>query len=251
MRTAIRVVPAWFCSPSKVIRYCQMPTIEVTTPIARPPLSSVGPCSICASRYPMWRPRSTLARARPARPASRRASRMVRPLLRSRAASMSSSLTRADIGPGAEEMAEMSFLVAPGRDLDGAGGVRIGIDDAGGFERIDDAERPIEPARVILAFEMRAGQQFRSGFRGWCRAHCRCRRSRRQVLPRAVAAASHLQRAHMRLREGRLVNAGLVGADAAQRIEIAEDPGAVDVRGDGQARLALFRWGIPASTVSK
>jgi len=44
------------------------------------------------------------------------------------------------------------------RELDGAFGVRIGIDDAGGFQRIDDAKRPVEPARVILAFEMRPGQ---------------------------------------------------------------------------------------------
>jgi hypothetical protein len=34
----------------------------------------------------------------------------------------------------------------------------------------------------------------------------------------------------MGFRESRLVNAGLVGTDAAQRIEIAKDPGAVDVR---------------------
>jgi hypothetical protein len=94
---------------------------------------------------------------------------MVRPLLRSRAASMSSSLT-APTSDRAEEMTEMSFLIAPGRDLDGAGGARIWIDDAGSFERIDHAERPIEPARVILALEMRTGQKFRSGFRG-CAEH--------------------------------------------------------------------------------
>ena len=48
LRSAIRVVPAWFCSPVKVIRYCQMPTMEVTTPIAeraalqRPALLDMG-----------------------------------------------------------------------------------------------------------------------------------------------------------------------------------------------------------------
>ena len=61
---------------------------------------------------------------------------------------------RADVGPAAEKTPEMSFLVAPGCDFDGAFGIRIGIDDAGGFERIDDAERSIEPARIVLAFEM-------------------------------------------------------------------------------------------------
>ena len=133
----------------------------------------------------------------------------------------------------------MSFLIAPGRDLDGAVDARIGIDDAGGFERIDDAERAIEPARKILAFEMRAGQQFRSGFRAGAEHIADAvdlgvepclRKPLRQPL----------QRAHMRLRESRLVNAGLVGADAAKRIEIGKDPGAVDVRAMVRQWLALL-----------
>jgi len=45
----------------------------------------------------------------------------------------------------------MSFLIAPCRDFDGAVDGRIGIDRAGGFERIDDAERAVEPACEILA----------------------------------------------------------------------------------------------------
>ena len=69
----------------------------------------------------------------------------------------------ADIGPAAEETAKMSFLVAPRRDLDGAFDIGIGIEHAGGFQRIDDAKRPVEPARIVLAFEMGAGQQIRSG----------------------------------------------------------------------------------------
>ena len=59
----------------------------------------------------------------------------------------------------------MSFLVVPCRDFDGAVKVRIAIEDAGGFEGIDHAERPIEPAGIILALEMRPGQEFRPGFR--------------------------------------------------------------------------------------
>src|SRR5439155_4163845 len=62
----------------------------------------------------------------------------------------------ADVRPAAKETAEMSFLVAPCRNFDGAVCVRIRIDDAGGFERIHDAKRPIEPAREILTFEMRS-----------------------------------------------------------------------------------------------
>ena len=123
----------------------------------------------------------------------------------------------------------MAFLVAPGRDFDGAVDVRIAIDDAGGFERIDDAERSIEPARVVLAFEMRARQQFRPGFGAGA-----------DDVADAVDLAGKsslgkplhqpLQRAQMRFRKGRLVNAGLVGADGAQRVEIGKDAGAIDVR---------------------
>ena len=132
-------------------------------PIARPPLSSVSPCSICASRYPICRPRSAVARGRPASPTSRRASRMVRPLLRSRAASMSASVTRADIGAAAEEWPKCPSSSHHAATSTAPFTLGSGLMHAGGFERIDDAKRPIEPARVVLAFEMRSGQQFRSG----------------------------------------------------------------------------------------
>ena len=36
-----------------------------------------------------------------------------------------------------------------------------------------------------------------------------------------------LERAHMRFRERRLVNAGLVGADGAERVEIGKDAGTI------------------------
>jgi hypothetical protein len=67
------------------------------------------------------------------------------------------------IGSGAEKVTEMTFLVAPCCDLDGAICARIRVDDTRGFECIDDTKRAIEPAGVTLAFEMRAGQQLRSG----------------------------------------------------------------------------------------
>ena len=94
----------------------------------------------------------------------------------------------------------MPFLVAPGCNFDRAVCVRIAIDDAGGFERIDHAERPIEPARVVLAFEMRPANSFGPAF---------------VLVPRTLPmpsispvrpasgrrCTSHCQRAQMRLRE--------------------------------------------------
>ena len=123
----------------------------------------------------------------------------------------------------------MPFLVAPCRDFDGAVGVRVGIDNSGGFEGIDDAKRPIEPAGEILAFEMRSGQQFRPGF--CTRAEHIADAVDRGGEPRlGKPLRQPLQRAHMRLGEGRLVDAGLVGADAAERVEIRKDPSAIGVR---------------------
>ncbi len=59
----------------------------------------------------------------------------------------------------------MSFLVAPRGDFDRAVDTGIAVDDARGFQRIDHAERTIEPACMVLAFEMRAREQLRSRFR--------------------------------------------------------------------------------------
>ncbi|OIQ66827.1 hypothetical protein GALL_515990 [mine drainage metagenome] len=121
----------------------------------------------------------------------------------------------------------MSFLVAPCRDFNGAVGVRIGVDDAGGFKRVDDAERPIEPAREILALKMRSGQQFRSG--PCTRAEYVADAVDRSSKPRlGKPPGKPLQRAHMRFGKSRPVNAGLVGAEATERGEIRQDPGAID-----------------------
>src|SRR5258708_7803358 len=142
----------------KLIRYCQIPTIEVTTPILRSPRSSVSPCSIYASRYPTCRPRSAVTRGRPGKPGVLQ--RLPHgPIAAAVAGSVDLGLgDAADVRPAAEEAAEMPFLIAPCRDLDRAADGRIGIDHARGFEGIDDAQRPVEPARVVLAFEMRPGQ---------------------------------------------------------------------------------------------
>src|SRR5579872_2342594 len=70
----------------------------------------------------------------------------------------------ADIGAAAEEMAEVTFLVAPRGDFHRAIDVRITIDHARRFKRIDHTKRTIEPAGEILALQMRAREQLRSCF---------------------------------------------------------------------------------------
>jgi hypothetical protein len=70
----------------------------------------------------------------------------------------------ADVRPAAEKVTKMSFLIALCRNFNGAVDSWIGIDEACGFERIDDAKRPVQPAGEVLAFQMRPRQQFASRF---------------------------------------------------------------------------------------
>ena len=127
----------------------------------------------------------------------------------------------ADIGARAEKMAEMSLLVAPAGNLDGAlhGGIRV--ENPRGLERVDDAERAIEPAGVVLALQVRTGQQFRPGL-GAGSENVADAVDRPGELGLGELLDEPFQRELVRLRKGRLVHAGLVGAKGAQRMEIGE-----------------------------
>src|SRR5205814_10253906 len=57
----------------------------------------------------------------------------------------------------AEERAEMSFLVEEHHDVHAGIAARF-PDRARCFERVDAAERAVEPARMVLRFQMRAGE---------------------------------------------------------------------------------------------
>ena len=59
------------------------------------------------------------------------------------------------------------------------------------------------------------------------------------------------QRAHVRLGEGRLVHAGLVGADGTERIEIGKNAGAIGVRRECQACSATFNASVRISSTSR
>ena len=132
----------------------------------------------------------------------------------------------ADIGAAAKEASEMSFLVAPRCNLDCTLDIRIAIDDARGLEGIDDAERSIEPARVILAFQMRPRQQSAPG-PGAGADNVADAVDLTGKAGFGKPLQQPLQGADVRLGKRRLVNAGLVGADGAQGVEVGENAGAV------------------------
>src|SRR4029453_10572724 len=117
----------------------------------------------------------------------------------------------------------MPFLIAPCSDLDSAFYAGIGIDHAGGFKGIDDTKRPIEPARVILAFEVRAGQQFWFGScAGAEHVANAVDRSGEPGLRKLLGKP--LQRSHMRLGESRPGNARLLRSYSTGAVEIPKNP---------------------------
>src|SRR5579864_145260 len=65
----------------------------------------------------------------------------------------------ADIRAAAEEMAEMTFFVAPASDLHRALDAWIVIDHPRRFERVNNAKGAVEPAGEVLALQMRARKQ--------------------------------------------------------------------------------------------
>jgi len=65
-----------------------------------------------------------------------------------------------------KEGAKMPFLIRPGGDVDrGARRAWVFAKGARDFEAVHDAKRPIEPARMVLRFGVRADQEL-----GPCRA---------------------------------------------------------------------------------
>ena len=132
------------------------------------PLSSVSPCSIWASRYPICRPGSAAMRGRPRGPC-RRARRAWCGRWCGRRRHRCRPRSAADIGPAAEEAAEMAFLVAPGGDFDGAFGG--GSDRSRAPPRAHRRRRADHRAsRRSSGFRDAARQQFRSCLRA-CAEH--------------------------------------------------------------------------------
>ena len=143
---------------------------------------------------------------------------------------------RADIGSTAEKMAEMAFLITPGGDFNGRVGRWVGIDDSGRFERIDHAERTVEPARKVLTLEMGACQELRPGFPAHAEHVADTIDVRGQ--PRAWKLLDQPpQRAHMRLGKCWPMNAAVVGADFPQCVEIRQHPGTINATKVGHAAL--------------
>ena len=98
---------------------------------------------------------------------------------------------------------------------------------------------------MVLAFEMGAGEQLWSGLRA-CAEHIADAVDRSREPRLGQLFRQPFQRARMRLGEGRLVHAGLVGADRAQRVEVGKHALAVGLCGivGHQVMIRTFSFAV-------
>ena len=137
---------------------------------------------------------------------------------------------KADEGSAADERAEMALLVAPGRDVDAhVAHIRILTERPRRLEPVDDAERTIEPAGMVLAFDMRAGEKMRTA-RAAVADHGADAVDARVQPGLFEPVAKPMARLDVLRREGRAMHAGLVSAEGRQRAEVAKDAVGIDGR---------------------
>ena len=98
-------------------------------------------------------------------------------------------------------------------------------DRARGLQPVDHAERAIEPAGMVLALEMRAGQHLRARRPATGRRRCRCRRSRPRARPLRASPDEPVPRRDVDVREGRPVDARLVGAEGREFAQVRRGRG--------------------------
>ena len=137
-------------------------------------------------------------------------------------------LQQSDKRPAAEEAAEMPLLVAEHDDVDaeiGGGGI-LG-DRARRLQRIDAAERTIEPAGMVLAFEMRARQHLLP-VRTAPAENVGDAVDLRVKAGFAHPAGKPFARGNVLIRQRRAMHAGLVGAEGCERAQVGQNAFGID-----------------------
>ena len=221
-RIAMRVVPAWFCTPSKAMRKLRAPTMLVTTASRFP--DAVEFIALLDMRLQV----AAIARRidRRARPPGQPGALQRRPQRRAVVAVVAGVELRlvhqAAERAAAEERAVMPLLVRP------AGHVDAVAQGARHLQPEHHAHRAIQPAGMRLGFQMAADQQERP-------------------LPSPAAddvadavdlgvqpglgqaGGEPVPRLDVLRRVGRPVHAGAVGADRPQRVQVVQQTLVVDL----------------------
>jgi len=134
----------------------------------------------------------------------------------------------------------MSLLITPCRDFNGT--LWWGRDDdPGSASGHNDAKRPIAPGdREILAFEVRAGQQFRSGF-GACAEYIADAAISAVSQPRQAAAPATSASAYAAPSKNVGTGTPVCPRRCRAAREIRQDPRAIKTAGDVRHELQIGR----------
>src|SRR5262249_44154892 len=137
---------------------------------------------------------------------------------------------RAGERTAAEHVTEMAFLIGPGDRFDPKRRERrVSGESARQFERVDDAERAIEPTAMRLCFAVRADEKAARGMPVAAddiadAVDDRVESRGGELLGEPVA------RGDVFLRIGRPMHAGLVAAEIGKPLQIGDDPFAIGLR---------------------
>src|SRR5580704_7807270 len=124
----------------------------------------------------------------------------------------------------------MPFLVRPGGDVDrGARRAWVFAKGARDFEAVHDAKRPIEPARMVLRFSVRADQQLGSGS-ARAAEHVADSVDRRFEACVGEAPGEPAARLDVLWRKRWPMHAAFVSAKLGQAAEVSKQSDAVDLR---------------------
>ena len=136
----------------------------------------------------------------------------------------------ANEGAASKKGAKVPFLIRPGGDVDrGAGRAWVFAKGARDFEPVHDAKRPIEPARMVLGFGVRAKQELGPG-RARAAEHVANSVDRRFEACVRETPGEPAARLDVLRRKRRSMHAALVSAELGQAAEVGEQSGAVDLR---------------------
>ena len=124
----------------------------------------------------------------------------------------------------------MPFLVGPRGDVD-RGARRAGIfaERARDLQSVHDAERPIEPARVVLGFGVRTDQELRSGHARTAE-HVADSVDRRFKPGLRETSGEPAARINVLRGKRRPVHAALVSAELGEAAQVRKQSAAVDLR---------------------
>src|SRR5580698_6609218 len=154
----------------------------------------------------------------------------------------------ANKGAASKKRAKVPFLIRPGRDVDcGAGRLGIFAKGARDFQSVNDAKRPVEPARMVLGLGVRADQELGASLSRTAE-HVADPVDRRFEPGLSETAGEPAARFDILRRQRRSMHAAFVSAELGETAEVGEQSVAIDLRHLAVAQSGLTaRMSLPAT----